>query len=149
MFFIFLSINFNKFSQFLGNVMFLARFNRMGEWCHSISKNSQVRYGRGTFPNFRRFLILKAPLSIVCLLYVCRDTGNLRRHVKLLHGVRKKAVRCPRPWCEMEFTILADMVKHKEECLKICTSCNKTFNRFDKYSAHLRAHNIMNQRMND
>ena len=78
-----------------------------------------------------------------------RDTGNLRRHVKLIHDIRKKAVKCPRPWCYQEFTIFGDMVLHKDECVKVCQTCAKTFIRMDKYLAHKRAHDKMNMRMID
>ena len=69
--------------------------------------------------------------------------------MKLVHEVRKKAVKCPRPWCDVEFTVLAEMIRHKEGCLKICPECKKEFNRSDKFLGHLRAHKIMNQRMMD
>ena len=57
--------------------------------------------------------------------YVCRPCGmsfrgtyNLRRHVKLVHEARSIPVPCARTWCKMEFNNLAEMVSHKEICLK-------------------------------
>ena len=47
----------------------------------------------------------------------------------------------------MEFSILAEMIQHKVVCLKVCKVCNKSFNRMDKFSGHMRAHNTMNRRM--
>ena len=78
-----------------------------------------------------------------------RTNGNLKRHVKLIHTVRKKAVKCPRPWCPMEFSILAELISHKEGCLKVCPACSKTFKRQDKFLGHLRAHKVQDARMVD
>ena len=69
--------------------------------------------------------------------------------MRLVHSARSKAIKCPRPWCELEFTILADMVKHRVGCLKVCPTCSKTFQRSDKFNSHMRAHKIMEKRMLD
>ena len=76
-----------------------------------------------------------------------RTSGNLRRHVKLVHTARQVPVKCPRPWCPMEFSILADMIHHKKTCLKLCPACNKAFTREDKFEAHQRAHRSHDARM--
>ena len=80
-----------------------------------------------------------------------RDTGHLRRHVLLMHVTRTSPVSCPRTWCIAEFTILADMIKHKETCLLACPypDCDKTFIWEKPFSAHQRAHQIMARRMSD
>ena len=80
-----------------------------------------------------------------------RDTGNLRRHVKLVHTARVVPVKCPRFWCNAEFNILAKMMSHKENCLKVCPypDCLKQFSKQKHFDAHQRAHLIMARRMSD
>ena len=43
-----------------------------------------------------------------------RDIRNLRRHVSLVHEERSSPVTCPRTWCSAEFTVLAEMIRHKK-----------------------------------
>ena len=80
-----------------------------------------------------------------------RDTGNLRRHVKLVHTARVVPVKCPRYWCNAEFYILAEMTSHKENCLKVCPypDCLKQFSKQKHFEAHQRAHLILARRMSD
>ena len=78
-----------------------------------------------------------------------RDPRNLKRHVKLIHCVRRKAQKCPRPWCDLEFSIVAELVEHKAGCLKVCPTCSKSFTRRDKFAGHMRAHRTMSFRMID
>ena len=78
-----------------------------------------------------------------------RDNYNLKRHVQLVHDVRHEPVLCPRPWCQKEFNILAEMKAHLVTCLKVCPSCMKTFDRLDKFTAHQRGHLRMARRMTD
>ena len=81
--------------------------------------------------------------------FIFRDNENLRSHVKLMHGYREEAMLCCRPWCDKEFNVLADLIKHREKCLKTCAICMKTFKRQDKFNGHMRAHEIMRKRMCD
>ena len=76
-----------------------------------------------------------------------RDMGNLKRHVLLVHGWREDALVCPRPWCDQLFHVVAELVQHKDGCLKFCSACDRTFNRLDKFEAHLRGHETMRKRM--
>ena len=76
-----------------------------------------------------------------------RDSGNLKRHVLLVHGRRDQPLVCPRPWCDELFHVLAELNQHTKMCLKTCDGCGKTFNRRDKFEAHRRAHEAMNRRM--
>ena len=80
-----------------------------------------------------------------------RDTGNLRRHVRLVHEPRETAVQCPRTWCKEEFSILAEMIKHKEACKLACpqAGCLKFFTKESIFAAHQRAHVTMARRMGD
>ena len=80
-----------------------------------------------------------------------RDRGNLKRHVKQMHEVRSTPVICPRTWCQAEFSILANMMKHKETCFLVCPypGCQKTFRMESRFSAHQRAHLVMTRRMSD
>ena len=80
-----------------------------------------------------------------------RDTGNLKRHVQLVHRARLDMIKCPRPWCKAEFNILAEMREHKKGCFKVCpyTDCLKSFVRPDKFAAHQRSHLVMASRMAD
>ena len=80
-----------------------------------------------------------------------RDTGNLRRHVRLVHEQREIAVQCPRTWCKEEFSILAEMIKHKEVCKLACpqAGCLKFFTKESLFAAHQRAHVTMSRRMGD
>ena len=80
-----------------------------------------------------------------------RDTGNMGRHVKLMHEPRRNPVNCPRTWCKAEFNILAEMIRHKENCLLVCPypGCLKKFGKENKFSAHQRAHQVMARRMGD
>ena len=102
----------------------------------------------GCLPCEMTFRYLSTQLiSVISKDSICRDTANLRRHVLLVHGFRELALKCPRPWCDKEFHILAELLQHKGQCLKICPTCNKTFIRLDKYVGHMRAHVSMNKRM--
>jgi hypothetical protein len=80
-----------------------------------------------------------------------RDTGNLRRHVRLMHERRETGVQCPRTWCKEEFSIMAEMIRHKEICKLACphAGCRKVFRKESLFSAHQRAHQIMARRMGD
>ena len=80
-----------------------------------------------------------------------RDSGNLKRHVRLKHEVRETAVKCPRTWCKEEFNILAEMDKHRETCRLLCpyAGCSKVFRKQSLFDAHQRAHLIMARRMSD
>ena len=80
-----------------------------------------------------------------------RDSGNLKRHVSLVHQVRGTPVKCPRSWCEEEFFILVDMLRHKENCLKKCLypDCIKEFKKQSRFDAHQRAQLVMTRRMID
>ena len=78
-----------------------------------------------------------------------RDSYNLKRHVQFVHEARQEPVSCPRPWCEQNFDILAEMKEHLRGCLKVCSICLKTFDRLDKYAAHQRAHVRLARRMRD
>ena len=80
-----------------------------------------------------------------------RDTGNLRRHVKLVHTSRMIPVKCPRSWCDAEFLILAHMLSHKEDCLRVCPypGCVKKFSKQNRFDGHQRAHLTMTRRMID
>ena len=42
------------------------------------------------------------------------SNNNLKRHVRLLHQPRKNPVKCPRPWCQMEFRVRDQMIAHKK-----------------------------------
>ena len=79
-----------------------------------------------------------------------RDSSNLKRHVGLVHEARQP-VKCPRPWCQAEFSILAEMWKHKIGCMKVCPypNCLKRFTRADRFAAHERGHLVMARRMAD
>ena len=78
-----------------------------------------------------------------------RDVRNLRRHVKLVHEMRSIPVGCPRSWCTAKFSILAEMMKHKETCLMMCPypGCSKGFRREKLFAAHQRGHLVMARRM--
>ena len=78
-----------------------------------------------------------------------RDLRNLKRHVKLVHELRSIPVGCPRSWCTAEFSILAEMIKHKETCLMMCPypGCSKGFRREKLFAAHQRGHVVMTRRM--
>ena len=80
-----------------------------------------------------------------------RDAGNLKRHVDLVHMARLDPIPCPRPWCEAKFLILAEMNKHKVDCVLVCpySDCMKRFIRSDKFAGHQRAHKVMAKRMAD
>ena len=91
-------------------------------------------------PDNAKFCCLPCGLSF-------RDTGNLRRHVDLMHTVRKKAMACPRTWCSMEFFIRSEMLTHKISCLKVCSKCQKSFKWIGNYESHLRNHVALERRM--
>ena len=80
-----------------------------------------------------------------------RDTGNMRRHVRLLHEPRKDPVTCPRIGCKAVFSIMADMLKHKDICVMTCPypGCVKTFKKKVKFDSHQRGHKIFADRMMD
>ena len=80
-----------------------------------------------------------------------RDSGNLKRHVDLVHMARLDPVPCPRPWCEAKFLVLAEMKQHKVDCVLVCpySDCMKRFIRSDKFAGHQRAHKVMAMRMAD
>ena len=80
-----------------------------------------------------------------------RDIRNLRRHVSLVHQERSSPVACPRTWCSSEFTVLAEMIRHKKTCLLMCpyTGCRKTFKYENVLAAHKRGHLAMDRRMKD
>ena len=80
-----------------------------------------------------------------------RDGGNLKRHVTLVHQIRTTPVKCPRAWCKEEFTILVDMLRHKENCLMMCPypDCSKKFKKRSRFDGHQRAHLVMTRRMVD
>ena len=75
------------------------------------------------------------------------SNNNLKRHVKLLHEVRKKPVKCSRPWCRKEYYVLDKMIDHRAKCLKVCEICLKSFKRLDRYSSHMRNHKNEELRM--
>ena len=80
-----------------------------------------------------------------------RDIRNLRRHVSLVHEERSSPVTCPRTWCSAEFTVLAEMIRHKKTCLLLCPypSCQKAFKYENVLAAHKRGHLAMERRMKD
>ena len=80
-----------------------------------------------------------------------RDTGNLRRHVRLVHEARSVPVRCPRTWCEEEFSILIEMRHHSKTCFLFCpyAGCSKKFRKQNLFDAHQRSHQVMARRMAD
>ena len=76
-----------------------------------------------------------------------RDTGNLRRHVRLIHSFREDAVMCPRTWCSQEFNVVFDMREHKKHCFKVCPTCSRQYTIVKLFQSHLRGHAIMERRM--
>ena len=80
-----------------------------------------------------------------------RDITNLRRHVSLVHEQRSSPVVCPRTWCSAEFTVLAEMIRHKKTCLLLCpySGCQKVFKYENVLAAHKRGHLVMERRMKD
>ena len=78
-----------------------------------------------------------------------RDVANLRRHVKLIHEPRMIPVNCPRTWCKSTFSTVADMFKHRKNCMLACPECGKTFQKVARFDAHQRYHKKMARRMAD
>ena len=80
-----------------------------------------------------------------------RDSGNLKRHVQLIHEKRDILVDCPRTWCNAKFSIFADMWRHKESCLMVCpyAGCSKAFRKEKRFESHQRSHQAMARRMSD
>ena len=80
-----------------------------------------------------------------------RDSGNMHRHVRLVHEPRKDPVSCPRIGCKAVFSIMAEMLRHKDICRMTCPfpGCVKTFKKKVKFDSHQRAHMIFADRMKD
>lgn len=67
------------------------------------------------------------------------------------HEERSSPVACPRTWCTAEFSILADMIRHKATCLMMCPypNCHKGFKYEKVFAAHRRGHLTRDRRMSD